>query len=264
VAAKKRLDVLVHELGLAPSREMAQRYILAGEILVNGELKTKPGVSVPSGVEVTLKKAAQFVSRGGLKLQGALQAFPIAVSGKICADVGASTGGFTDCLLQEGAAKVYAIDVGYGQLAVKLRNDARVVVMERTNARYLEDLPERVSLVVIDASFISLKLLLPVVRNWLTPNADVVALIKPQFEAGKAEVTKGDGVVKDSAIHRSVLHDILSASQTMGYTVSGLVESQITGPKGNHEFLVWLQIPQNAPSADLMLLIDGVVPLVEE
>jgi len=264
VAAKKRLDVLVHELGLAPSREMAQRYILAGEILVNGELKTKPGVSVPAGVEVTLKKAAQFVSRGGLKLQGALQAFPIAVAEKICADVGASTGGFTDCLLQDGAAKVYAIDVGYGQLAVKLRNDARVVVMERTNARYLENLPEKVSLVVIDASFISLKLLLPVVRNWLTLNADVVALIKPQFEAGKAEVNKGDGVVKDSAIHRSVLQDILSASQAMGYAVSGLVESQIVGPKGNHEFLVWLQIPQNSLSSDLTALIDEVVPLVEE
>ncbi|KAB2865111.1 MAG: TlyA family RNA methyltransferase, partial [Anaerolineae bacterium] len=205
MAQKKRLDVLVHELGLAPSREMAQRYILAGEIMVNGELRPKPGVPVPADADVTLKKAAQFVSRGGLKLEGALQHFPVVVEGRICADVGASTGGFTDCLLQRGAAKVYAIDVGYGQLAVKLRDDARVVVMERTNARYLDNLPEPVSLVVIDASFISLKMLLPSIVDWLTPTADVIALIKPQFEAGKAEVDKGDGVIKDMVTHRAVL-----------------------------------------------------------
>ncbi|CAG0986525.1 16S/23S rRNA (cytidine-2'-O)-methyltransferase TlyA [Anaerolineae bacterium] len=261
MAQKKRLDVLVHELGLAPSREMAQRYILAGEIMVNGELRTKPGVSVPADADVTLKKAAQFVSRGGLKLEGALQHFPVVVEGRICADVGASTGGFTDCLLQRGAAKVYAIDVGYGQLAVKLRDDARVVVMERTNARYLDNLPEPIALVVIDASFISLKMLLPTIADWLTPTADVIALIKPQFEAGKAEVDKGEGVIKDAATHRAVLLDVLSTAQEMDYTVSGLVESQITGPKGNREFLVWLQWSPAHAKTDILPLIDQIVPL---
>ncbi len=260
MAQKKRLDVLVHELGLAPSREMAQRYILAGEITVNGELRTKPGVPVPADADVTLKKAAQFVSRGGLKLEGALQHFPIVVEGRICADVGASTGGFTDCLLQRGAAKVYAIDVGYGQLAVKLRDDARVVVMERTNARYLENLPEAISLVVIDASFISLKMLLPTIADWLTSEADLIALIKPQFEAGKAEVDKGDGVIKNIMTHRAVLLDVLTACQAMGYTISGLVESQITGPKGNREFLVWLQSSPTQTKNELIPLIDMVVP----
>ncbi|MBI5931624.1 MAG: TlyA family RNA methyltransferase [Chloroflexi bacterium] len=264
MAQKKRLDVLVHELGLAPSREMAQRYILAGEISVNGELRTKPGVSVPADADVTLKKAAQFVSRGGLKLEGALQTFPISVAERICADVGASTGGFTDCLLQRGAAKVYAIDVGYGQLAMKLRQDVRVVVMERTNARYLDNLPEPISLAVIDASFISLKMLLPTIADWLTPEADVIALIKPQFEAGRAEVDKGDGVIKDIVTHRSVLQDVLSAVQEMGYSISGLVESQITGPKGNREFLVWLQWLPATTAADLVGLIDGLLPLPME
>lgn len=236
---KKRLDVLVHERGLAPSREMARRYILAGEVRVEGQIASKPGTQFDSEVAVEVQAPPRFVSRGGEKLVGAFDAFSLDVNGKICADVGASTGGFTDCLLQNGAAKVYAIDVGYGQIALKLRNDERVVVIERTNARYLEKLDESVSFVTIDASFISLRLLLPVVKGWLNPSAEVVPLIKPQFEAGKSDVGKG-GVVKDPAIHQRVLLDVLLAAQSMGYKVRGITASPITGPKGNVEFLAWL------------------------
>jgi 23S rRNA (cytidine1920-2'-O)/16S rRNA (cytidine1409-2'-O)-methyltransferase len=173
--------------------------------------------------------------------------------------VGASTGGFTDCLLQHGAAKVYAIDVGYGQLALKLRDDSRVVVMERTNARHLERLPEAVSLVVIDVSFISLRLLLPVIRDWLTPQADLVALIKPQFEAGREDVGKG-GVVKDPQVHRRVLHEVLSAAQGMGYAARGLIASPILGPKGNREFLAWLAWPAGERPTIVDELVTGIMP----
>lgn len=258
MANKKRLDVLVYERGLAPSREMAQRYILAGEITVNGSLSTKSGMKVPIDSEITLKEQARFVSRGGLKLDGAFNHFSIAAEGKICADLGASTGGFTDCLLQRGASKVYAIDVGYGQLADKLRKDSRVINLERTNARYLEKLDEAVSLVVIDASFISLKLLLPVVLGWLTPAADVIPLIKPQFEAGKKDVGKG-GIIKDTEVHRRVLHDVLSQIQQIGYTIRDLTLSDITGSKGNIEFLAWLtNTPTDSPT-DLSTLINTVL-----
>lgn len=239
MAKKERLDVLVYQRGLAPSREMAQRYILAAEITVDGMVMTKPGQRVPADAEVVLKEVARYVSRGGLKLEQALADFPITVSGQVCADVGASTGGFTDCLLQHGAAKVYAIDVGYGQLAVKLRDDPRVIVMERTNVRYLETLEEPVALVAIDVSFISLSLILPVVRSWLRASGDVIALIKPQFEAGKADVGKG-GIVKDSAVHRQVLYEVLANAEALGFRVQGLRQSPITGTKGNIEFLMWL------------------------
>lgn len=238
---KVRLDVLVHEQGLAPSREMAQRYILAGEISVNGQVSSKPGMRVAADAVVTLKEAAQFVGRGGLKLEGALAHFGLDVTGYICADVGASTGGFTDCLLQRGAAKVYAIDVGYGQLAIKLRNDARVVVMERVNARYLEHLDEAVDLAVMDVSFISIRMMLPAIRQWLKAQGSVVSLIKPQFEAGKSDVGKG-GIVKDVAVHRQVLTDVLADAQKHGYTVRGLMRSPIVGTKGNVEFLTWLSV----------------------
>jgi 23S rRNA (cytidine1920-2'-O)/16S rRNA (cytidine1409-2'-O)-methyltransferase len=238
---KQRLDVLVHERGLAPSREMARRYILAGEIWVNGERHTKVGTRFSPAVDIQLQQAQPYVSRGGYKLATALKAFAMSTTGRICADVGASTGGFTDCLLQAGVARVYAIDVGYGHLALKLRQDERVIVMERTNARHLETLPEKVSLVVIDASFISLKLLLPVVKAWLTDVAEVIPLIKPQFEAGKKEVSRGGGVIKDDSVQKQALHDVLSAAQQMGYTLHGLVASEVTGPKGNREFLAWLK-----------------------
>ncbi len=188
MAEKQRLDLLMLERELAPSREKARAMIMAGEVTVDGKLVDKAGTRVLVEAEIAVKTKPRFVSRGGDKLAGALAAFPIAVSGRICADVGASTGGFTDCLLQNGAAKVYAIDVGYGQIAYTLRTDPRVVVMERTNVRYVEALPERISLAVMDASFISLRLLLPAVKGWLTPQADVIPLIKPQFEAGQQDV----------------------------------------------------------------------------
>jgi len=237
---KIRLDMLLAERGLAPSREAARRMIMAGEVRVEGEIRDKPGMRVAADVEVQVKQAPRFVSRGGEKLDAALNAFPLTAEGRICADVGASTGGFTDCLLQHGAAKVYAIDVGYGQLDYRLRSDPRVVVLERTNARYVETLDEPVSLIVVDASFISLRLLLPVLRGWLVEKAvGVIALIKPQFEAGKGQVGKG-GVVRDPAVHRRVLQDVLDAAQEAGYHVWGLIPSPLKGPAGNIEFLTWL------------------------
>lgn len=260
---KERLDVLVHERGLAPSREMARRYIMAGEVRVDGEIRTKAGMKISVDCEIQVKQLQKYVSRGGYKLETALNAFPIDVAGKICADVGASTGGFTDLLLQHNAARVYAIDVGYGQIAMKLRNDKRVVNMERTNARHLESLDELVSLVVIDASFISLKLLLPTIRNWLTPQADVIPLIKPQFEAGKKEVSRGSGVIKDLDVHREVLQETLDSFHEMGYKVHGLVRSDITGPKGNIEFLTWLSVDRDLPEIDFTTTIDGLLAFEE-
>ncbi|PJF41841.1 MAG: TlyA family rRNA (cytidine-2'-O)-methyltransferase [Phototrophicales bacterium] len=257
---KKRLDVLVYERGLAPSREMAQRYISAGEVFVNGQIHTKVGTRFATDVELSLKASAQFVSRGGLKLQSALDAFAISVENKICADVGASTGGFTDCLLQAGAAKVYALDVGYGQLALKIRQDPRVVVMERVNVRYLENLDEPIELVVIDVSFISLSLVLPVVAKWLVPNGEVIPLIKPQFEAGKSDVGKG-GIVKDHEVHRRVLQNVLENAQSLGFGVHGLIPSGITGAKGNIEFLAWLKF--NTKGQALASLIDAVISQLE-
>lgn len=234
-----RLDVLLVQRGLVQSRELARRLIMAGEVTVDGQPADKPGTRVPAGADLTLKVAPPFVSRGGEKLDAALSAFGVDVAGMVCADVGASTGGFTDCLLQRGAARVYAIDVGYGQLDYRLRQDARVVVMERTNARYVETLPEPVSVVSVDASFISLRLLLPVIRGWLTTPAAVIPLIKPQFEAGRSDVGKG-GVVRDPAIHRRVLEEVLAAAQAEGYAVRGLIRSPLKGPAGNVEFLAWL------------------------
>ncbi|HVO44017.1 MAG TPA: TlyA family RNA methyltransferase, partial [Aggregatilineales bacterium] len=229
MSKKKRLDLLLVEKGLTASREMARRLIMAGEVRVNGQRVDKPGTSVSLEARLEVQSTPRFVSRGGEKLDAALTVFPIEVDAQIAADVGASTGGFTDCLLQRGAARVYAIDVGYGQLDYRLRDDARVVVMERTNARYVQNLPERVGIVTIDASFISLRLLLPVVKGWLAPGASVVALIKPQFEAGREDVGKG-GVVKSSAIHRRVLHDVLTSARESGYGVFGLIQSPLKGP----------------------------------
>jgi 23S rRNA (cytidine1920-2'-O)/16S rRNA (cytidine1409-2'-O)-methyltransferase len=239
MAEKQRLDILLHERGLAESRAKAQGMIMAGEVFVNQVMVDKPGTRFAPDVDITVKALPQYVSRGGDKLAGALQAFQFDVAGHICVDVGASTGGFTDCLLQHGAARVYAIDVGYGQLAHKLRIDERVVIMERTNARYVEQLAEKVSLAVIDASFISLKLLLPPVKTWLTETADVIALIKPQFEAGKKELGKG-GVVRDRDVHERVVRDILHFAQQQAFIVAGITLSPLKGPAGNIEFLAWL------------------------
>jgi 23S rRNA (cytidine1920-2'-O)/16S rRNA (cytidine1409-2'-O)-methyltransferase len=201
----------------------------------------------------------RFVSRGGEKLDAALEAFAFDVTGWVCADVGSSTGGFTDCLLQRGAAKVYAIDVGKGILHWKLRNDPRVVVMEETNARFVESLPEHVSLVTVDASFISLKILLPVIRKWFSSGfrgegmgdrGEIIALIKPQFEAGKKDVARGDGVIRDPEIHRQVLTDVLSFAGQEGFAIQGLIKSPLLGPKGNAEFLVWLNFGSTNSSVE--------------
>ncbi|MCC6801319.1 MAG: TlyA family RNA methyltransferase [Anaerolineae bacterium] len=255
---KQRLDILMVETGLAESREKARAMIMAGEVLVGGRQIDKPGTRLDSEAEITVKAKPRFVSRGGEKLAAALDAFPIGVSGRICADVGASTGGFTDCLLQDGAAKVYALDVGYGQIAYSLRTDPRVVVMERTNARYVERLPEPVSLVVMDASFISLRLLLPVIKGWLTPQADVIPLIKPQFEAGQHDVGKG-GVVRDTKVHARVLDEVLAFAVGEGFAVRGLIKSPLKGPAGNVEFLAWLGWGGEAENKLIDEMIRGIV-----
>ena len=254
-SGKQRLDLLLVERGLVESREVGQRVILAGEVTVDSQLVDKPGARVPADAAIHIKAGPRFVSRGGEKLDAALEAFGIAIEGRVCADVGASTGGFTDCLLQRGAARVYSIDVGYGQLDYALRTDPRVVVMERTNARHLERLPEAVSLATVDASFISLRLLLPVIQGWLTERADVVPLIKPQFEAGRGSVGKG-GVVRDRRTHRRVLREVLGAAVALGFAVRGLVRSPLQGPAGNIEFLAWLSQGEGLADQDLEALIE--------
>jgi 23S rRNA (cytidine1920-2'-O)/16S rRNA (cytidine1409-2'-O)-methyltransferase len=237
---KERLDKLLVERDLAPTRAKAQALILAGAVRVNGAVATKPGMAVPVGCEIEVAATMPYASRGGYKLAAALQHFGLDVHGRVCVDVGACTGGFTDVLLQSGAARVYAIDVGYGQLDWKLRQDERVVVMERTNVRYQETMPEAIDFVSIDVSFISLQLVFPVVAKWLTAAADVVALIKPQFEAGRKQVGKG-GIVKDPAVHHQVLVETLAAAARAGLQPHGLMRSPIEGAEGNVEFLAWLR-----------------------
>jgi 23S rRNA (cytidine1920-2'-O)/16S rRNA (cytidine1409-2'-O)-methyltransferase len=254
MAAKQRLDILVHDRGIAPSREKARAMIMAGEILVDGTRADKPGMQIAETSLITSTAKPRFVSRGGEKLAAALDQFPISAADRLCADVGASTGGFTDCLLQNGARRIYAIDVGYGQIALPLRDDPRVIVMERTNARHIESLDEKVELVTIDASFISLRLLLPAIVKWLTPTADVIPLIKPQFEAGPHDVGKG-GVVRDPAIHQRVITEVLSFAQGIGLHPAGLITSPLKGPAGNIEFLAWLRWGDGASSADITELI---------
>ncbi len=236
---KIRLDQLLVAHGLCESREQAQRLIMSGDVLVDDRPITKAGTRVSEEAALRVRARPRYVSRGGEKLVAALDAFGIDPAGWVCADIGASTGGFTDVLLQRGAKRVYAIDVGYGQLHWRLRQDPRVVVMERVNARYLESLPEPIDLVTIDASFISLKLLLPAARRLLKPQGQIVALIKPQFEAGRNQVGKG-GVVRDPAVHRRVIEDLLTWTTEQGYAPQGLVPSPLLGPKGNREFLLWL------------------------
>ena len=254
-----RLDTLMTERGLAESRSQAQRLIMAGEVRVNGEVVLKPSHKISAQSEVIVKQPPRYVSRGGEKLETALGAFDLKdLSGLVCADVGASTGGFTDCLLQHGAEKVYAVDVGYGVLHWKLRKDERVISMERTNARTLRALPEQVDLVTIDASFISLRYLLPVVKNWLAmPNGILLALVKPQFEAGRAESARGEGVIRDPAIHRRILEDVIEFAVCEGFAVCGLIRSPLLGPKGNVEFLLYLRTGEKR--CDYSVLIDQVL-----
>ncbi len=255
---KERLDVLLVERGLVETRARARAHIMAGEVTVDGVRVDKAGTQISRSVQIELATPMPYASRGGYKLAGALEQFGLDVADRVAADIGACTGGFTDVLLQRGAARVYAIDVGQGQLVWKLRQDERVVVMERTNARYLDSLLEPVSLVVIDVSFISLKLILPAVRKWLSADADVVALIKPQFEAGPESVGKG-GIVRDAAVRRAVLEDLLGWANDQGWSVNGLIQSPIQGTDGNIEYLAWLRSTQQE-GRDIVILIDGVLP----
>jgi 23S rRNA (cytidine1920-2'-O)/16S rRNA (cytidine1409-2'-O)-methyltransferase len=238
--ALMRLDELLVLRGLAESRSQAQRLLMAGQVKVAGQVVDKAGKQVAADVAVEVKSRLPYVSRGGLKLEAALDAFGLDPAGRICADIGASTGGFTDCLLQRGAARIYAIDVGYGQLAWSLRTDRRVVVVERVNVRFLEELPERMGLVTVDVSFISLRLVLPRVATMLVPSGQTIALIKPQFEVGKKLVGKG-GVVRDPQLHRLAIEQVLTAAENIGFATLGLIRSPIRGPAGNVEFLTLLQ-----------------------
>lgn len=257
---KQRLDQLVFERGLTESRERARTSIMSGVVYVNGQKADKPGMAVDPAAEIELRgDALPFVSRGGYKLDKALKVFPVDPVGKICIDCGASTGGFTDVLLQHGAAKVYSVDVGYGQLAWKLRNDPRVVNLERTNLRYVnrEQIPEPLDLAVMDVSFISIRLVLPAVQKLLKPDADYICLIKPQFEAGREEVGK-KGVVRDPAVHERVVNGILEFAPTLGFTVMGLDYSPIKGPEGNIEFICHLKNGINdAAAPDVSAIVDA-------
>ncbi len=239
---KIRLDQLLVEKGLAESREKAKRLILAGQVMVGGQPASKPGHTVSSDHEIVLKEVERFVSRGGEKLEGAMKSFPIELTEKVCLDIGSSTGGFTDCMLQHGAIKVYAIDVGKGQLHWKLREDPRVIVMEGVNARHLTpaDMPELADFASIDTSFISLTNILPAVRGLLKPGGEIVSLIKPQFEAGKEDVDKGRGVITDPAIHEAVITKVKKfGTEELGLEWLGLSTSPLKGPKGNIEFLAY-------------------------
>lgn len=254
---KQRLDILLTERGLCDSRSRAQALIMSGEVFVNGQKCDKAGTLIEEDAALELRGGSRYVSRGGLKLEKALRDFEIDPTGFVCSDSGASTGGFTDCLLQNGAAKVFAIDVGYGQLAWSIRMDPRVVCMERTNIRYVtpERLGEPLDLSVIDVSFISLRIVLPAVRALLKPTGQVICLIKPQFEAGKEKVGK-KGVVRDPKVHEEVLNGFLSLAAELGLTVRNLTYSPVKGPEGNIEFLGHLAVqPEHAVSPDVTALV---------
>ena len=249
---RRRLDEALVERGLVESRSRARALIMAADVLVNGAPVTRAGAAIRDGDELALKAPPRFVSRGGEKLDHALDLFKLDVRGQAVADFGASTGGFTDCLLQRGATRVFAIDVGYGQLASRLRGDPRVVVIDRTNARNLESLPELVDLVTIDVSFIGLHLVLPAARRLLSDTGRIVALVKPQFEAGRGDVGRG-GVVRDSLTHRGVLENLFTTAQAADLGVVGLTASPLRGPAGNIEFLAAL-----IPGEDSMPMADAI------
>lgn len=261
LSSKKRLDLLVFERGLAESREKAKALIMAGVIYADNQKADKPGTTYPETVQLELRgKKLPYVSRGGLKLEKALQVFPINLHNTITMDIGASTGGFTDCMLQNGADKVYAVDVGYGQLAWKLRSDERVINLERTNVRYLtsEQVPDVIDFFSVDVCFISLELVLPAVRPLLKENGTAVCLIKPQFEAGKGKVGK-NGVVKDKAVHAEVIEKIYDFCLNNGFSVLGLDYSPIKGPEGNIEYLIYLQKsdePYAAKEFDITAMVE--------
>ncbi len=246
---KKRLDVLLVEKGYANSREKAKRMIMAGLVYIDGKLVDKAGSNISLEANITIKgNDCPYVSRGGLKLQKAIELWNPNIQNAVCIDIGASTGGFTDCMLQHGASKVYAVDVGYGQLDWKLRQDDRVVNLERTNIRYFktDDIDDKISFASIDVSFISLKLVLTVAYNCICENAEIVFLIKPQFEVGKQEASKNKGVIKSSDSHRLVLQDIIEFAVKCGFKILGLSYSPITGAAGNIEFLAYAQKSNSA------------------
>ncbi len=257
---KTRLDVLLTERGLLDSRQKAQATIMSGIVFVNGQRVDKVGTAVANDAQIEIRGATlQYVSRGGLKLEKAMQTFPLTLEGKICADIGASTGGFTDCMLQNGAKKVYAVDVGYGQLDWKLRNDPRVVCMERTNARYLthEQIPEELDFASIDVSFISLKLIFPALYGLLREGGEIACLIKPQFEAGREKVGK-KGVVRDPTVHLEVLEHFLIHAKENNFTVLGITYSPIRGPEGNIEYLGFLRKSEEPDAAvDLSAIVEA-------
>ena len=253
--AKERLDVLLVERNLAESRERAKITIMEGLVLVNGQKVDKAGTMIKPDAEIRiLGNTLPYVSRGGLKLEKALKTFPITLEGKVMADIGASTGGFTDCSLQNGASKVYAIDVGYGQLAWKLRQDARVINMERTNVRYVtkDDVGELIDFASIDVAFISLTKVLGPVKELLKPEGELVALIKPQFEAGRENVGK-KGVVKDPKIHEKVIEEVISFAKEIGFVICGLTYSPVKGPEGNIEYLMWASNDSEAEEGDIQI-----------
>jgi 23S rRNA (cytidine1920-2'-O)/16S rRNA (cytidine1409-2'-O)-methyltransferase len=244
----ERLDKLLVDKGFAPTRERAQSLVLAAKVLVNGLIVTKAGQKVSEDSEIRIiADPIPYVSRGGLKLEHAIRAFSIEVSGRVAMDVGSSTGGFTDCLLSFGARRVYAVDVGYGQLALKLRNDHRVIALERKNIRYLpaELVPEPVQIAAIDTSFISLKLVIPSVLNFLEAEAVLVALIKPQFEAGREQASKGAGAIRDPRIHEEVCDALAKFTAGLGFDVEGIIPYPVLGPKGNREFLMAAVAPKH-------------------
>lgn len=260
---KKRLDLYLFENGFSESREKARIMIMSGLVFVNNEKSDKPGTMIKDSDKIEIRgNKLKFVSRGGLKLEKAINKFKIDLKDKICVDIGASTGGFTDCMLQNGAKKVYAVDVGYGQLAWKLRTDDRVVNLERTNIRYLDKniIEDEINFISVDVSFISLKLVLPVIKELLKPNETAICLIKPQFEAGKDQVGK-KGVIKDKSVHKQVIKDVISfARDKMKFFVCGLDYSPIKGPEGNIEYLMYIKNNDNEYNFN----IDEIDKVVDE
>ncbi|HEX2985952.1 MAG TPA: TlyA family RNA methyltransferase [Caproiciproducens sp.] len=257
---KKRLDCLIYERGLAESREKAKTIIMLGNVYVDNQKSDKPGTILPLNANIEIRgEGLRYVSRGGLKLEKAMSVFPIQLKDKVTMDIGASTGGFTDCMLQNGAKKVYSIDVGYGQLAWKLRTDPRVINLERTNVRYLtqEQIPDPIDFFSVDVSFISLCLVLPVAREFMSENAQAICLIKPQFEAGKGKVGK-KGVVREKSIHIEVIQKITDFVLQNGFSVLGLTFSPVKGPEGNIEYLVYLEKSNHPESAalDIPMLVE--------
>jgi len=263
--SKKRLDVMLVEQGFAESREKAKAIIMSGIVYVEGEKEDKAGSTFPETASIEVRgKTLKYVSRGGLKLEKAMQVFPITLEGKVCMDVGASTGGFTDCMLQNGAVKVYSVDVGYGQLAWKLREDDRVVCMEKTNIRYVtpEDIDDRIEFASVDVSFISLSKVLPPLRELLKDEAEVVCLIKPQFEAGREKVGK-KGVVRDKAVHAEVIENVSGFALENGFEILGLDFSPVKGPEGNIEYLIHLR-KSAEPVQETQADKDAIKKLVED